>query len=175
MSMPFMRRMSAARPDVGPAVEPEREVVQPTVRATGERDVMRLVRALEEHDELVTLVADQLLGEPELQRLLHEAGHVGDVLCGEQAVVEPGRRDADEVDRHRRRVEHGKAVADLLHRGVDLHDVAARRVEADGIAECPLVLGCHALDCAAVALEHGLVALEVVDCVSVLNAMCSTP
>ena len=57
----------------------------------------------------------------------------------------------------------GRPLPTLLHRGVDLHHVPARRVEADGVAQSPLLVGRHALDRAAVALEHGLVALEVVD------------
>ena len=150
-------------PDVGPAVEPEREVVEAAVGAAGEGDVVGLVRSLEEHDELVALVAHHLLGEAELQGLLHEAGHVGHVLGGEQAVVDAGRGDADEVGGHRRRVVHRQPVADLLHRRVDLHDVPARRVEADGVAERPLLVRGQPLDRAAVALQDGLVALEVVD------------
>ena len=78
-------------------------------------------------------------------------------------MVEPGRSDADEIHRHRRRVEQRQPVADLLHLGVDLHRVAGGRVEADGLALAELGAGGDALDGAAVALEIGLVALEIVD------------
>src|SRR5262249_39849648 len=46
---------------------------------------------------------------------------------------------------------------------VDLERVTARRVEADGVAQRPLLVLRQALDGAAVPLEHRLVALEIVD------------
>ncbi len=100
--------------------------MQTTVCAAGEGDVVRLARPLEEHDQLIPLVRDELFGEPESENLAHEAGGVGDVLGGEQAVVEAGRGDAHQIHRHRRRVEQRQSIADLLHLRVDLHRVARR-------------------------------------------------
>ena len=111
----------------------------------------------------MTLVADELLGEAEPERLLHEVRHVTDMFSGQQAMVEPWRGDADEVHRHRRRVEQREPVADLLHLGVDLHDVTARCVEADRVTHRPLGLRRESLHGAPVALERRLVAGEILD------------
>src|SRR5436190_4365775 len=74
--------------DVGPAVQPEGEVVEATAGTAGERDVVGRAGALEEDDELVALVADELFGQPEAERLPHEVAGVGHVLGRQQAVVE---------------------------------------------------------------------------------------
>jgi hypothetical protein len=82
----------------------------------------------------VPVVGQDLLGEPEVQHLAEEAGGLVDVLGGDEDVVQPWRRDADQVLRPRRRVGQRQHVADLLHAVHQLDHVPGWRVEPDRLA-----------------------------------------
>src|SRR6202011_5068937 len=56
-------------PDPVPLVQPEGEVVQRAVRAGDDGEVVRGVRALQPGGELVTVVGEDLFGQPEVQHV----------------------------------------------------------------------------------------------------------
>ena len=97
-------------------------------------EVVRSVRALHPGGDLVAVVAHDLLGEPELEHLGVERRGRLDVLGHDEDVVEPRRRDADQVARPRWRVEQRQHVADLLHAVAELDGVPGGRLEADRVA-----------------------------------------
>src|SRR5208282_6596557 len=117
-----------------PVVDPEGEVVQRAVRAGDDGDVVRGVRALQPGGELVAVVGDDLLGQPEVQHVTEERAYAVDVLGHDEDVVEPGRRDADQVGGAGRRVGQRQHVADLLHAVDELDQVTRRGLEPDGLA-----------------------------------------
>ena len=147
---------------VVPPVHPVGEVVQAAVGAGDEGDVVRAVRDLEPARDLVAVVADDLLGEAEVEVLDQEPGVRVDLLGGEEDVVDPRRGDADQAHRPRRRVGLREQVADLLHAVDQLHLVPAGQVEADrrAVPGSPLVGGEAAYGDAG-RLEPLLVVVEV--------------
>jgi hypothetical protein len=120
--------------DLVPVVQPEGEVVEAAVGAGDQGDVVRGVGHLQPGGQLVAVVGQDLLGQPEPQDLAEEPGPLVDVLGGDEDVVEAGRGDPDQPQRPRRRVGPGKQVADLLHPVHQLAAVPGRGLEADGLA-----------------------------------------
>jgi hypothetical protein len=149
--------------DAVPVVQPEGEVVQRAVRPGDDGDVVRGVRPLQPGGELVAVVGDDLLGEPELQHVTEERGDAVDVLGHDEDVVQPGRRDADQVGRAGRRVGQRQHVADLLHAVDQLDQVARGGLEPDGLAPARAEFGRgEALDGDPGLLHPGGVIVEVV-------------
>jgi hypothetical protein len=118
-----------------PVVEPEGEVVQPAVRPGDHGQVVGRVRALQPDADLVAVAVQQLLGEPESQRLHVEPGGLAHLLRGHQDVVDARRGDAAQLRRRgRRRVDLRQQAADPLDLADQLHELAGGRLEADRLA-----------------------------------------
>ncbi len=137
-------------------------MVQRAVGALGEGDVVRLVTALEEGDDLMAAAVEQLLGEAEAQRLPEEPADLGHLLGVHEDVIEAWRGDPQQPLRVRARVAQREPAADLVDVVDELHLVARRRLEADRCTLADLCAGGDALDGDPVALDTGFERREVV-------------
>ena len=105
-------------------------MVEPPLGAGEEGDVVGRVVALQERGELMAVVGQDLLGQPELEHLGEEPGGLVHVLAQQEDVVDAGRVHPHQIGGGGRRVELGQAVADLAHPGLEVHQVAAGGLEA---------------------------------------------
>ena len=105
-------------------------MVEPALGAGEEGDVVGRVVALQEGGELVAVVGQDLLGQPELEDLGEEPGGPVHVLAQQEDMVDAGRVHPHEVGGGGGRVELGQAVADLAHPGLEVHQMAAGGLEA---------------------------------------------
>lgn len=148
--------------DVVPVVEPEREVVQRTVGALHERDVVRLRRPLEESDDLMTAPIEQLLGETKIQDLLEEPGDDRHFLRVDEQVIDARGSDAGEVAGDGRRVGERQPTADLVDISHELHLLSRGQLEANRLALTDLLTIGDTFDGMAGGLDPGFEVREVV-------------